>query len=177
MRTIVIGALLCAVVSSSVCSAQSVNEQPDSTVYPVYTGNQHWKMQHQLKPYASIGAGVSGNLNTYAAEVGLYNHDYWVAIVSEFTPDQGATQIYMGPKFYRTLCDVTEESQLLAYGALKVHLNHVRDFAFEPGICYVYSFCEKFALQISVSSPIYEGQQIGKPTNLSGGLGVNWWIR
>lgn len=135
------------------------------------------KVVEGLKPYASIGAGVSGNLNTYAAEVGLYNHSYWVAIVSEFTPDQGTTQVYMGPKFYKTLCDVTKESQLLAYGALKLHLNHVRDFAFEPGICYVYSFTDKFALQISASTPIYEGQEVGKPTNLSGGLGINWWIR
>lgn len=130
-----------------------------------------------LKPYVSAGAGVSGNLNTYGIEAGLYNHSYWVSIVSEFTPDQGTTQVYMGPKFYKALCDVSKESQLLAYIAAKVHLNHTRDFAFEPGLCYVYSFNDKWALQVSASSPIYEGQKLGNPTNLSGGLSINYWIR
>lgn len=130
-----------------------------------------------LKPYASAGAGVGGNLNTYGVEVGLYNHSYWVAVVTEFTPDQDKTQVYMGPKFYKTLYDVSTESQLLAYAALKVHLNGTRDFAFEPGLCYVYTFDPKWALQISASSPIYEGQRLGNPVNLSGGLSINYWIR
>lgn len=190
MKTTVILALLCATVSS-VFSQGKVHSPfvipKEYSYYSNYPTDTFYvstcescpksKVLEGLKPYASVGAGVSGNLNTYAAEVGLYNHSYWVAIVSEFTPDQGTTQVYMGPKFYKTLCDVTKESQLLAYGALKLHLNHVRDFAFEPGICYVYSFTDKFALQISVSTPIYEGQELGKPTNLSGGLGINWWIR
>lgn len=185
MKTTVILTLLC-VLSLSVFSQKlelkSLNVVPSEySYYTNYAGQcegcKKEKKVEDLKPYASVGAGVSSNLNTYAAEVGLYNHSYWVAIVAEFTPDQGSTQVYMGPKFYKTLCDVTKESQLLAYGALKLHLNHVRDFAFEPGICYVYSFCDKFALQISASTPIYEGQALGKPTNLSGGLGINWWIR
>lgn len=171
MKTIIIVALLCAASLASYC--QSYTTGVDAYGNPVVTEVD----SKTLKPYASVGAGVSGNFNTYAAEVGLYNHSYWVSVVAEFTPDQGSTQVYMGPKFYKTLCDVTKESQLLAYGALKLHLNHVRDFAFEPGICYVYSFCDKFALQISASTPIYEGQALGKPTNLSGGLGINWWIR
>lgn len=130
-----------------------------------------------LKPYASIGAGVSGNLNTYALETGFYNHSYWVAVVAEFTPDAGVTQVYMGPKFYKTIIDINDESQLLVYAALKIHLNHTRDYAFEPGLAYVWTFTPKFALQISASSPIYEGQKLGNPTNLSGGLGLNWWIK
>lgn len=133
--------------------------------------------QDGLKPYVSAGAGVSGNLNTYGIEAGLYNPKYWVGIVSEFTPDQGKVQVYAGPKFYKTLADISKESQLLAYGAIKIHLNGTRDFAFEPGVCYVYSFTDKWALQISASSPIYEGQHLGQPVNLSGGLSVNYWIR
>lgn len=132
---------------------------------------------NSLKPYVSAGAGVSGNLNTYGIEAGLYNPGYWIGVVSEFTPDQGKTQVYLGPKFYKTIADVSKESQLLVYGALKIHLNGQRDYAFEPGLCYVYSFTGKWALQISASSPIYEGQRVGNPTNLSGGLSINYWIR
>lgn len=133
--------------------------------------------QDNLKPYASVGAGISGNLNTYAVEGGLYNSKYWIGIVSEFTPDQGKMQVYAGPKFYKVIADVSKESQLLAYAALKIHLSAPRDYAFEPGVCYVYTFDPKWALQISMSSPVYEGQKIGNPTNLSGSVGINYWIK
>lgn len=132
-----------------------------------------------LKPYASGGISMSTGIPTYGLETGLYNHKYWIGIVGELTkiPYSSKIQVYVGPKFYKTLFDVSPESQFFAYGAIKMNTGSQRDFVFEPGFCYVYNIGEKFAIQISVSSPINEGQQIGNPTNLSAGLSLNYWIR
>lgn len=131
-----------------------------------------------MKPYLSAGASVSGRTLSYAIEEGFYNHDWWVGVTEELDRDAFGhlTQVYIGPKLYKTIADINDNSQLFIYAAIKDNVKY-HDLILEPGLAYCFLSGAKWALQVSLSSPIYEGQQIGNPTNLQMGLCVNYWVK
>lgn len=133
----------------------------------------------KMLPYVSIGTSLSGGTFTYALEAGFYSHNWWVGGVAELSriPYYGHWQVYVGPKLYKAIADISSNSQLFIYGAMKFNTNHERDIVFEPGMAYVFLSSAKWALQISASTPINEGQQIGNPVNFSTGVSLNYWIR
>lgn len=132
----------------------------------------------KMNPYVSAGASVGERTLSYAIEEGFYNHNWWVAITEELDRDAFGhlTQVYIGPKIYKALVDISPNSQLFAYAAIKDNVRY-HDLILEPGLAYVFLSSAKWALQISASTPIYEGQKLGNPTNLSTGLSVNYWIK
>lgn len=135
-------------------------------------------VDRRMKPYISVGAGVGGRTLSYSAETGYYNSGWWVAILWELDRDAlgHLTQVYVGPKIYRKLYDVSDNSQLFLFGDMKANLRY-HDLIFEPGLAYVFLNGAKWAGQFSMSSPLYEGQKIGEPMNLSVGVSLNYWIK
>jgi hypothetical protein len=130
----------------------------------------------QTKPYASVGVSLSTNVVTGGLEIGCYDTNNWYAIVAENYKINGVRETYIGLKYYRKVRTLNNITDMYVFGAVKVHADHYKDLVFEPGIAIVVNLGRRFALQTSVSTPIYENSTLFKPVNLSGGLGLNWWI-
>lgn len=129
------------------------------------------------KPYASAGASVSSNVVTGSAEFGVYDDNNWYAVTGETYEVGNGMEYYVGVKYYRKAFNAGKTAAVYGFAAAKVHVDKYKDLVFEPGLCLVQNIGKKFAIQASISSPIYENSDLFKPTWLSSGLSLNWWIK
>ena len=119
--------------------------------------------------YVSGGAGISEELTSYSAEVGIYTDKVWFSVGYDYTTV--TTDKFVSAKVYYKLVEDNKVA-LYSYNAFKSSVGKTNTLYFEPGIAFVYNF-GKFAPQFTATAPI---SQYGKAT-LYYGVGINYWIK
>ena len=132
--------------------------------------------KYTYKPYTSLGSSLSAGTFAYSAEVGVYNDNTWYSVALSQYRFEGKTYQYASVRSYYKLA-TSGIATTFATASANVMLDKSKQLSFEPGVATVFNITKKFAPQVSLSLPTYEGSALFKPTNVSFGFGVNYWIK
>jgi len=135
---------------------------------------EKWVEKQETSIFIAGGVFVSEDVAIENLEVGKTFGSNTIALVGQtYRVSTPSDRVWStGVKYYRTVYK-SGPFAFQANGSVLVNLTGSYNFlTFKPGVSTSVALTKKMAIQASVSSPIYEGTTLFKPTNFEGGLQV-----